>query len=103
MGAAAEIGHPTATDLADWLVQALSVPFREAHHIAGRAVRKADEKGCALAELSLADMRAIDKRITEDVFEVLTVDSAIASRASFGGTAPVAVRKAAAAARKRFL
>ena len=103
MRAAAEIGHPTATDLADWLVQSLSVPFREAHHIAGRIVRKADERGCALSGLSLADMRSIDKRITEDVFEVLTIDSAIASRASFGGTAPDAVRKAAAAARKRFL
>jgi argininosuccinate lyase len=103
MREAAEAGHPAATDLADWLVQSLSVPFREAHHIAGRAVRKADEKGRTLAELSLADLRGIDKRITVEVFEVLTVDSAIASRASFGGTAPVAVRKAAAAARKRFL
>jgi argininosuccinate lyase len=103
MRAAAAVGHPAATDLADWLVQSLGVPFREAHHIAGRIVRKADDKGCALGELSLADMRAVDKRIGEDVFEVLTIEAAVASRASFGGTAPDAVRKAATAARKRFL
>jgi argininosuccinate lyase len=97
------VGHPAATELADWLVQALNIPFREAHHIAGRIVRKADEKGCTLAALSLADMRAVDKRISEDVFEVLTIESAVAARASFGGTAPDMVRKAVAAARKRFL
>jgi len=100
---AAASGHTTATDLADWLVQALGIPFREAHHITGRIVLQADEKGCALGDLTLDDMRGIDKRITAAVFQVLDVDSAVASRASFGGTAPANVRKSVAAARKRFL
>jgi argininosuccinate lyase len=103
MRVAAEVGHPAATELADWLVQSLGVPFREAHHISGRIVRRADEKGCALSELPLAELRAVDKRITEEVFEVLTIDAAVAARGSFGGTAPNMVRKAVAAARRRFL
>jgi len=103
MREAAETGHPAATDLADWLVQSLDIPFRDAHHVAGRIVKRAEEKGCALAELSIADMRTIEKRITPDVFDVLTIEAAVASRASFGGTAPERVREACAAARKRFL
>ena len=82
-------------------MQALGIPFREAHHITGRIVLQADEKGCALGDLTLDDMRGIDKRITAAVFQVLDVDSAVASRASFGGTAPANVRKSVAAARKR--
>jgi argininosuccinate lyase len=100
---AAEDGHTAATDLADWLVQSLNVPFREAHHIAGRIVRRAEEKGCQLGELALEDLRGVDKRITSAVLDILNVESAVASRASFGGTAPDNVRKAASAARKRFL
>jgi argininosuccinate lyase len=93
MRAAAETGFSTATDLADWLVRAANVPFREAHHITGRAVKKAEEKKCLLAELSLADLTGIDARLTEDVFSVLSVDASVASRKSYGGTAPDQVRE----------
>ncbi len=100
--AAAE-AHSTATDLADWLVRAAGLPFRRAHHVAGTLVRMADEKGCELAELALADMQNVEQAITEEVFAVLGIDNSVASRTSFGGTAPDNVRAAAAAARKRFL
>jgi argininosuccinate lyase len=103
MERAAGAGYATATDLADWLVRKLGLPFREAHHVTGRIVRAAEEKGAALEELTLADMQRIDKRITKDVFGVLGVANSVASRTSFGGTAPANVRKAVAAARKRFL
>ncbi|HEX6218290.1 MAG TPA: argininosuccinate lyase [Sphingomicrobium sp.] len=99
MRAAAEAGHATATDLADWLVTKADVPFREAHHIAGRAVARADEKGVSLEALSLADLQAIDDRITADALGVLSVDSSVASRTSAGGTAPERVAEAIAAAR----
>jgi argininosuccinate lyase len=92
MRAAAETGFSTATDLADWLVREANVPFREAHHITGRAVKLAEEKQCLLAELSLADLTAIDARLTDDVFSVLSVDASVASRKSYGGTAPDQVR-----------
>jgi argininosuccinate lyase len=98
--AAAEAGFSTATDLADWLVQAADVPFREAHHIVGRAVRMAEEQGVGLAELALNDLQNIDKRIDERVYGVLTVDASVRSRTSFGGTAPDNVRRQIAAARK---
>jgi argininosuccinate lyase len=100
---AAEDGHAGATDLADWLVQSLGIPFRDAHHIAGRIVRRADDKGVALDKLTIKDMKSIDKRIGESVFKVFGAKSAVASRTSFGGTAPANVRKSVTAARKRFL
>ena len=98
--AAAEQGFSTATDLADWLVREADVPFREAHHITGRAVRTAEERRCELAELSLDELRAIDDRIDERLFGVLTVDASVASRTSYGGTAPERVREQVAAARE---
>jgi argininosuccinate lyase len=100
---AAAVGFTTATDLADWLVREAGVPFRDAHGIAGRAVKLAEQKGCELAGLSLPEFQAIDGRITAGVYDVLGVDASVASRRSFGGTAPERVREAAAAARKRFL
>jgi argininosuccinate lyase len=100
MRAAAEAGHTTATDLADWLVREANVPFREAHHITGRAVRLAEEQGRKLWELSLEDLRAIDERIEAGVFNVLSLDASVKSRTSFGGTAPAQVKKRIEAARK---
>lgn len=91
MFAAANAGHATATDLADWLVRVVGVPFREAHHITGRLVRAADEKGTGLENLSLAEMQAVDARITQEVFTVLGVENSVHSRLSFGGTAPANV------------
>ncbi len=101
--AAAGEAHSTATDLADWLVRALGLPFRRAHHVAGALVRLADDKGCELSGLDLADMQGEEPAITNEVFGVLGIDNSVASRTSFGGTAPDNVRAAAAAARKRFL
>ncbi len=100
---AAESGFSTATDLADWLVRAAGVPFREAHHIVGRVVRAAERTGCMLEELPLNELRAIDARLTKDALAMLTVDASVKSRTSEGGTAPARVKAAAAAARKRFL
>jgi len=90
-------GFSTATDLADWLVRVLGLPFRTAHHITGRLVAKAEAKGVGLADLTLAEMRAEHPAITADVFQFLTVDASIASRTSEGGTAPDNVRAAAKA------
>ncbi len=95
----AESGFATATDLADWLVREGGIPFREAHHITGRAVAAAEAKGVRLDQLELAELQAIDDRIDARVFGVLTVDASVASRTSFGGTAPARVREAIAAAR----
>ena len=95
----AEAGFSTATDLADWLVREAGLPFREAHHVTGRAVAAAEEAGLALHELSLAQLQAIDARIDARVYDVLSVDASVASRTSFGGTAPANVRAAIAAAR----
>ncbi len=89
---AAEAGYSTATDLADWLVRVGGIPFREAHHITGRAVKLAEAEGIALDQLSLSQLREIDPRIDERVFVALSVDSSVASRASHGGTAPDQVR-----------
>jgi argininosuccinate lyase len=94
---AAGAGHATATDLADWLVKQLGMPFREAHHVTGRLVAAADAKGCTLGQLKLADLQAVEPLITPKIFEVLTVESSVRSRRSFGGTAPENVRKAAEA------
>ncbi|WP_416831176.1 MAG: argininosuccinate lyase [Erythrobacter sp.] len=101
MRAAAQAGHATATDLADWLVRAADIPFREAHHITGEAVKLADAKGCSLEELALADLQAIDTRIDESVFGALSIDASVAARASYGGTAPDQVRQRVAEARER--
>ncbi|MFU7527781.1 argininosuccinate lyase [Qipengyuania sp. ASV99] len=101
MRAAAQAGHATATDLADWLVRAADIPFREAHHITGEAVRLADAKLCSLEELSLTDLQAIDPRIDERVFGALSIDASVASRASYGGTAPDQVRQRVAEAREQ--
>ena len=95
MKAAAGSGYATATDLADWLVQNLKMPFRDAHHVTGRIVALAEKKSCSLSELSLEDMQSISSGITKAVFKVLTVEASVASRTSFGGTAPVNVRRAA--------
>ncbi|HZL62179.1 MAG TPA: argininosuccinate lyase [Pseudolabrys sp.] len=92
MKKAAGEGYATATDLADWLVRSLKIPFRDAHHLTGRIVGKAAEAGLALHRLPLAAMREIEPRISEDVFSVLSVDRSVKSRTSFGGTAPRNVR-----------
>ena len=90
--AAAATGFSTATDLADWLVRVLGLPFRDAHHITGALVAMAEGKGCDLPELTLADMQSVHADITGDVFEVLGVQNSVASRTSYGGTAPAQVR-----------
>ncbi len=92
MREAAELGYATATDLADWLVREADIPFREAHHITGSAVKLAEERGVSLDALPLADLKAIDQRIDERVFEALSVEASVAARASYGGTAPRQVR-----------
>jgi argininosuccinate lyase len=89
-------GFATATDLADWLVRVLKLPFRTAHHVTGRLVAAAEARGIDLAQLSLADMQAEEAGITDDIFAVLTVDASVASRTSYGGTAPANVAKQAA-------
>ena len=101
MRAAAGAGFSTATDLADWLVRALGLPFRDAHHITGRIVAAAEAKGVPLEQLPLAAMQAVEPRITQDVFSVLSVEKSVMSRASYGGTAPQNVRKMAKAWIKR--
>ncbi|HTW27233.1 MAG TPA: argininosuccinate lyase [Acetobacteraceae bacterium] len=96
MRALAGQGFATATDLADWLVRALGLPFRTAHHVTGRLVARAEARGVDLAALSLADMQAEEPRITADVYSVLSVEASVASRTSFGGTAPANVAREAA-------
>jgi len=93
MRAAAGSGYSTATDLADWLVREAGLPFRDAHHVTGNAVALAEKKGCDLADLSLEDLQAIHPAITSGVFDVLSVEASVASRTSFGGTAPSEVKK----------
>ena len=100
MRAAAAQGYSTATDLADWLVREADVPFREAHHITGRAVKAAEERGCELAELPLDALQAIDGRIDNRVYDVLSVDASVRSRTSYGGTAPERVCEQIAAAKE---
>jgi argininosuccinate lyase len=92
MKAAAGFGYATATNLADWLVRRRNLPFREAHHIAGRLVAIAAARKKGLEKLSLAEMRAVEPRISEEVFAVLGVENSVRSRTSFGGTAPKNVR-----------
>lgn len=100
MRALAESGFATATDLADWLVREGGIPFREAHHITGRAVAAAEAAGVPLDQLPVATLRAIDARIDERVYAVLTVDASVASRRSHGGTAPDQVRARVAQAKE---
>ena len=89
--AAAGAGFSTATDLADWLVRRLGLPFREAHHVTGALVRRAEEKGVDLPGLSIEEMRAVRPDILPEVYQFLGVDNSVASRASYGGTAPAQV------------
>ncbi len=103
MRRAAERGFLTATDLADWLVRELGLPFRQAHHVTGRLVKLAEERGLGLAELDLATLRTVEPLITPAVYEVLTLEASVASRRSFGGTAPERVLVAARIAAERFL
>jgi argininosuccinate lyase len=101
MKKAAGSGFATATDLADWLVRTLGIPFREAHHVTGRAVALAEQKKLPLEKLALADLQAIHPGITADVFSVLSVQNSVKSRTSYGGTAPGEVKKQIRAWRKR--
>jgi argininosuccinate lyase len=91
--AAASSGFSTATDLADWLVREAGLPFRDAHHVTGALVALAESRGCDLADLTLDDMKAVNGQITDGVFGVLTVEASVASRMSYGGTAPTRVRE----------
>ena len=93
MRAAAEPGYPTATDLADWLVRVLKKPFREAHHIAGSIVKKAETEGVTLDKLPLADMQAVEPGITKDALAAVSLDASVNARMSFGGTAPARVKE----------
>ena len=93
LAAAAGAGFSTATDLADWLVRVLGLPFRDAHHVTGRIVALAEERATTLDALPLAAMQQVEPRITEAVFDVLSVEASVASRTSYGGTAPVRVRE----------
>ena len=99
---AAARGYSTATDLADWLVRALGMPFRQAHHATGAIVKRAETLGLTLAELPLGELQAIEPAITNSVYDVLDIDRSVASRNSYGGTAPERVRAAVAAARERY-
>ncbi|MDB5420476.1 MAG: argininosuccinate lyase, partial [Brevundimonas sp.] len=82
----------TATDLADWLVREINLPFRRAHHVTGAAVKMAEAKGVGLAQLSLAELQSLEPGVTEAVYKVLSPEASCASRQSFGGTAPEQVR-----------
>jgi argininosuccinate lyase len=101
MKAAAARGYSTATDLADWLVREICLPFREAHHVTGRIVKQAEDKAIPLEALSLDEMKSVEPRITKAVFSVLSVENSAASRRSFGGTAPEKVSAAASEWLKR--
>ncbi len=95
MKAAAGAGFATATDLADWLVRRLNLPFREAHHVTGRVVALAEGRGVGLEDLTLADLQSVEPRVTQEVFEVLGVEKSVESRVSYGGAAPGNVRQQA--------
>jgi argininosuccinate lyase len=96
-------GFPTATDLADWLVRVLGMPFRKAHHVVGRLVALAEERECSLSDLPLKAMQQVESGISKDVYSVLSNEAAVESRTSYGGTAPARVREAVQAARERYL
>ena len=101
MMAAAGEGYATATDLADWLVRTLKMPFRDAHHVTGRIVGEASDQGVPLHELPLKDMQAIEPKITREALAVLSVEASVKSRTSYGGTAPKNVATQARAWLKR--
>ena len=103
MRADAGRGFTTATDLADWLVRVAGIPFRQAHHITGQLVKTAEDRGCDLEDLSLADMQSVEAAITQDIFAVLGVENSVASRISEGGTSPANVAAAVNVARKRYM
>ncbi len=92
MKAASGAGFTTATDLADWLVRKLNMPFRNAHHVTGTLVKMAEDNNCGLEDLTLAQMQSVEAEITDEIFDVLGVDNSVASRVSYGGTAPSQVR-----------
>ena len=100
---ASDLGFSTATDLADWLVRVLDMPFRKAHHVTGAIVKAAENKGCRLIDLKLEDFQKIDPCIEKEVFDVLDPANSVNSRVSFGGTAPANVSESIVEARKRFL
>lgn len=100
MAAAAGLGFSTATDLADWLVRELNLPFRQAHHVVGEIVKLAEVRGVSLEALSLEELQSVEPRIADDARAVLSVQASVASRSSAGGTAPEQVRAAIAAARR---
>jgi argininosuccinate lyase len=102
MHAVASADYSVATDLADWLVRKVGLPFRQAHHVTGRLVGIAADKGVDLDKLSLAEMRAIEPRIDRGVYRVLTVEASVKARNSLGGTAPANVARAVKDARRRF-
>jgi len=93
MRVACEPGFPTATDLADWVVRVLKMPFRDAHHVAGSIVKLAEDKGVTLDRLALADMQTVEPAITAEVFKVLSPEASVNSRMSLGGTAPARVKE----------
>ena len=93
MAAAAGSGYSTATDLADWLVRETNLPFREAHHVTGAAVKRAEELGLDLSDMPLGELQKLDAKITDAVYQVLTPAASVASRTSYGGAAPSEVRK----------
>ena len=103
MRAVASADYSVATDLADWLVRKVGLPFREAHHVTGRLVGIAADKGVDLDKLSLQEMQAVEPRIERGVYRVLTVEASVAARKSLGGTAPANVARAVTEARRRFL
>jgi argininosuccinate lyase len=103
MAASAGAGFTTATDLADWLVRTLGMPFRQAHHVTGQIVALAESRGVGIEQLSLQDMQTVERAIRPDVFEVLGVRNSVESRTSLGGTAPAKVREAIANARKELI
>lgn len=95
-------GYSTATDLADWLVKNLGIPFRDAHHITGTIVKMAETKGMDLHELQLSEMQKVEKKITAKIFEVLSVENSVASRTSIGGTSAIRVKEEIVKAKKNF-
>ena len=101
MKRATETGFITATDLADWVVRVLGLPFRNAHHITGSIVALAEKKGCDLNGLSLEEMQSVEPKITNDVFNVLSVENSVSSRVSYGGTAPLKVLEQVENAKER--
>ena len=103
MRAVASADYSVATDLADWLVRKVGLPFRQAHHVTGALVAKAADKGVDLDGLTLKEMQSVEPRIDRGVYKVLTVEASVAARKSYGGTAPANVARAAKDARRRFL